>query len=331
VTDSSYGDGVVLSVGSINADVEMRVAQPPRLGLTHLGSDLLRTSGGKGANVAVLVARVGVGARLFGCVGDDDLARQALAGPRAAGVGLSAVRVTDGPTGFAVILVVPDGKKTIVLAPGANDAFSEQDSAVLVAAVHQAGERGVLVADLEVAPEPIRAALVTARTARLPTVLDPSPPDRLPEDMLRLIDHITPNASEAGELTGVQVRSADDAALAAQRLRQRGPGTAYVKLRGGGCVVSSRDGIGTVCPPPGIQVVDTTGAGDAFAGALAAAVLRGRSPIEAAMSGVAAAACAVRGYGAQASYPTSAELAAMIELVRDATLRQRVDHERSRH
>jgi ribokinase len=324
VVDDAHGaaaksNGVVLSVGSINADFEVRVAEPPRLGLAQLGSDLLRASGGKGANVAVLAARLGVGVRLFGCVGDDDLAGQALAGPRAAGVDLSAVRVTGGATGLAMILVGPDGHKVMVLAPGANDTFSEQDSTVLAAALHRSGERGALVADLEIPPQPIRTALVAARESHVPTVLDPSPPGRLPEDMLPLVDHITPNAREASEITGVEVRSAADAALAAHRLRERGAGTAYVKLPHGGCVVASADGTERVRAPDGIQVVDTTGAGDAFAGALAAAVLQGRPPVEAAMVAVAAAACAVGGYGAQASYPTPAELAAMTERVHDAS------------
>jgi ribokinase len=336
VVDNAHGDGaksngVVLSVGSINADFEVRVAEPPRLGLAQLGSDLLRTSGGKGANVAVLAAQLGVDVRLFGCVGDDDLDRQALAGPRAAGVDLSAVRLAGGATGFAMILVGPDGNKIIVVAPGANDAFSEQDSAVLVTAVHEAGERGVLVADLEVPPESIRPALVAARAAHVPTVLDPSPPGRLPKDMLPLVNHVTPNASEASEITSVEVRSAEDAAVAARRLRECGAGTAYVKLSAGGCVVASADSIQTVYAPDGIRVVDTTGAGDAFAGALAVAVLRGLPPVEAAMVAVAAASCAVSGYGAQASYPTRDELAAMTERVRDASRRQRGDHERSRH
>lgn len=321
MADSAQGDGVVLAVGSINADFEARVAEPPRLGSTFLGFDLLRTSGGKGANVAVLTARLGARVRLFGCVGDDDLARQALAGPRAAGTDLSAVRVTDGATGLAMIVVGPDGNKIIVVAPEANDAFSEHDSAALVTAVHQTDDPAVLVADLEVRPESIRPALAAARTAHVPTVLDPAPAGRLPSDMLPLVDHVTPNANEASEVTGVEVRSADDAARAAQRLRQYGAGTAYVRMSDGHCVIASADGIETICPPDGIQVVDTTGAGDAFTGALAVALLQGLPPVDAAIVGVAAASCAVGGYGAQESYPTRAELTAMITRVRDASHR----------
>jgi ribokinase len=320
VADSAQGDGVVLSVGSINADFEARVAESPRLGSTFLGFDLLRTSGGKGANVAVLTARLGARVRLFGCVGDDDLARQALAGPRAAGADLSAVRVTDGATGLAMIVVGPDGNKIIVVVPEANDAFSEQDGAALVTAVHQT-DPAVLVADLEVRPESIRPALAAAQTAHVPTVLDPAPAGRLPSDMLPLIDHVTPNANEASEITGVEVRSADDAARAAQRLRQYGAGTAYVRMSDGHCVIASADSIETICPPDGIQAVDTTGAGDAFTGALAVTLLQGLPPVDAAIVGVAAASCAVGGYGAQESYPTRAELTAMITRVRDASHR----------
>jgi ribokinase len=327
MTDSAPGGGVLLAVGSINADFEVRVAEPLRLGSSYLGSDLLRASGGKGANVAVLATRLGAGVRLFGCVGDDDLARQALAGPRAAGVDLSAVRVAGGSTGFAAVLVGPDGNKIIVVAAGANNAFSDQDSAALVTAVHRAGEPAVLVADLEVPPESVRPALVAARAAHVCTVLDPAPAGRLPKDMLSLVDHVTPNANEASEITGVEVRTADDGALAAQWLRHHGAGTAYIRMSDGRCVVASADGTRTVRPPDGIRVVDTTGAGDAFTAALAVAVLPGLPPVEAAMHGVAAAACAVGGYGAQPSYPTRAELAAMIERVREAAGRQRSDRE----
>lgn len=323
MTGSTADDRVVLAVGSINADFELRVPQPPRPGRTQLGADLLRTSGGKAANVAVLAARLGVPARLFGRVGDDDLAGQALAGPRAAGVDLAGVRVAAGPTALSMIQVPPDGDKIIVLAPGANDALTEADAAALVAAVRAGAGHAVLVADLEVPPTSIRPALVAARQAGVPTVLDPSPADRLPADLLPLIDHVTPNASEAGQLTGVPVRSVDDAAAAAHRLRERGAGAAYVRLSGGGCVVADASGTHAVTAPGDVRVVDATGAGDAFTGALGVAVLHRLPPPAAATIAVAAAACAVGGYGSQESYPTRAALAAMAMRVRRASTRER--------
>jgi ribokinase len=318
VTDSADDVGILLVVGTINADIEVRTSEPPRLGSTHLGFSLLRASGGKGANVAVLAARQGVRARLFGCVGDDDLAAQALAGPREAGVDLSAVRVVRGPTGFATILVAPDGNKIIVMAPGANDSFGEPDSVAVAMALRRLAMRAALVADLEVAPEAVPAVLRAARAAGVPTVLDPAPPSRLDPDALLLVDHVTPNAAETTELTGIDVRSTADAARAATRLRDLGAGAAYVRTSDGCCVVASAGGVKTVRPPAEVRVVDTTGAGDAFTGALAVAVLRGLPPAEAAMVGVAAASCAVGGYGSQASYPTAAQLDAMTRRVRDA-------------
>ncbi|NJC71206.1 ribokinase [Planosporangium thailandense] len=316
-------DGTVLAVGSINADFEMRVPQPPRPGRTHLGTDLLRTSGGKAANVAVLAARLGVHARLFGCVGDDDLAGQALAGPRAASVDVTGVQVAAGPTALSTIVVPPDGDKIIVLVPGANDAPAEPGAARLVAAVRETGAPRVLVADLEVAAGWIRPALAAARQAGVPTVLDPSPADRLTDDLLPLVDHVTPNADEAGQLTGVAVRSADDAAVAAARLRERGVGAAYVRMSHGGCVVADATGTRVVTAPDDIPVVDATGAGDAFTGALGVAVLHGLPPPAAAMIAVAASSCAVGGYGSQESYPTRAALAAMARRVRRASARER--------
>jgi ribokinase len=143
--------------------------------------------------------------------------------------------------------------------------------------------------------------------------------------MLPLVDHVTPNAGEASEITGIEVRSADDAARAGRWLCECGAGTAYVRMPDGRCIVVSADGTRTVRPPDGITVVDTTGAGDAFTAALAVAVLRGLPPAEAAMVGVAAASCAVGGYGAQPSYPTDAELTAMIERVQDASRHQHSD------
>jgi ribokinase len=113
---------LILSAGSINADFEVRVDARPEPAKTSLARDLLAASGGKAANVAVIARRLGVPARLVGCVGDDERADQALAGPVASGVDATGVRRTGAPTAVSTITVTPDGEKTIVLAPGANDA-----------------------------------------------------------------------------------------------------------------------------------------------------------------------------------------------------------------
>jgi ribokinase len=304
----------VVSLGSINADFLVRVPQPPDGPGAVPGDALLRTSGGKAGNVAVLAARVGVPARLLGCVGDDDLAEQALRGPEAARVNLRGVRRRRGLTGYSSILVPPSGAKTIVLVPNVNDAWAE-DAERVAAEVDAAPDRSVVVADLEVPVALVLAALQVARERGLPTVLDPAPPDRVTDELLALTDHLTPDHTEAQQLTGEDATEPAGAARAAAQLRKRGARAVHVKLPGGGCVTATADDVTLVEAPSDVTVVDATGAGDAFAGGLAVALVQGRPAVEAARSAVAASTCAVGIYGSQESYPDAATLAAMLERV----------------
>jgi ribokinase len=310
--------GCLISIGSVNADFQMRVSAA--LSGTELARDFVRASGGKAANVAVLGRRLGMGARLVGCVGQDDLAQQALAGPRAIGVDLSGVRSASTHTGTSIILVRPDGDKTIVLALGANDAWSEHAGEV-AETVSDAEPDSIVVVDLEVAVEVADAAIASARRTGLEVVLDPAPADRATPERLARIDHLTPNHREAEELSGIAVDSPDAALQAARALRDRGVANAYVKLAAGGCAVASAQGeTALIRSPDDLNVVDTTGAGDAFAGALAWALLEGWPPTEAAVAAVAASSCATTAYGSQASYPSIEALMAMAERVRRANL-----------
>lgn len=299
--------GAILSVGSINADFQVRVPEAPGGAGTLLASHLLRTSGGKGANVAVLAHRLGVEARLYGAVGDDDLAEQALAGPRREGLELRWVRRVAEPTAFSSIAVAPDGDKGIVLALGANDAWGRHAEA-LAAEVGDAPTGSVLVVDLEIAGACVQAAVEAARRAGFDVVLDPAPPHRLPDGVLAQVDHVTPDHLEARALTGIDTDSVEGAFRAAVELRRRGAGAAYVKLETGGCAVAWPGGTWLVEGPADLRPVDTTGAGDAFAGALACSLLRGADPVDAAATAVAAANCAVLTYGSQESYPRPSEL-----------------------
>lgn len=296
---------MIVSLGSINADFVVRAAAPPSGPGAQLVDDLLRTSGGKAANVAVLVAGLGAPATLLGAVGDDDLADQALAGPRAAGVDLTGIRRCAGATGYSSVVVPPDGAKAIFLALGANDAWAGAEADV-AASVEGSGAR-VVVVDLEVPPSIVRAALEAARRAGAVTVVDPAPPDRCDDEVLALADHVTPDHTEATEITGIDADDEGGALAAADALRARGAVTAYVKLRDGGCAVAGPDGR-FVVDPPEVEVVDATGAGDAFAAGLAWALWRGRSGEAAARVAVAAASVAVGRYGSQESYPTLAQL-----------------------
>lgn len=303
--------GEVLCLGEINADFQLRVPRRPDGSANMPGSDFARHGGGRAANVAFFCARQGLAARLFGHVGDDDLAHQALAPLRDAGVDLAGMRAVAGcPTGVSLISVPPDGSKSSVAALNANDApWSCEDHARLEAALAEAPPHSVLVADAGLQPAVLERALARAGACGLRVVLDPSPAERITDALLARANIVVPNAAEASALTGIACSGPEEAAQVVQLLRARGAAAACVKLPGGGCFYA--DAAHAVhITAPGTQVVDTTGAGDAFAGALAAALASGRPQLQAVAMAVAASWIAVRGYGAQASYPDAPELEA---------------------
>ena len=296
--------GIILSLGSINADFQVRVDQPPGSTTTMLGHHFRRLSGGKAANVAYLARRLGVPATLLARVGNDELREQALQPLREMGVDLSFVRAVDGAsTGVSMIAVPPDGKKTIILAPNANDAWEERDGNEMERAIREAPAGSVLVADYEVAPFIVERAIRAARERGFPVVLDPSPTDRVEARLLAQVDYLLPDASETEGLTGITPDSPESAARAARQLLEKGAKTVLVKLEGGGCLAMSRE-VTLHVPSVPVEVVDTTGAGDAFAGALAVAVLEKRPLPEVACFAAAASLATATGYGSQPAYPS---------------------------
>ena len=306
---------LILSVGSINVDFLFSVERSLCPGETLLAQGFLRTSGGKAPNRAVQACRLGASARLLGCVGDDELAQFALAGPAAAGVDIAAVAVT-GPTGVSAILVEESGEKSIVLAANANDAWPSDYSTRVAEAMTSPPSRSVLACDFEVTPGAPGDAIRAAAQRGLTVVVDPSPADRADPQLWADVDHVTPNAKEAAGLTEMTVDSATTAAGAGRKLVQQGVGVAYVKLPNGGCVVVQADGADLLYDAPEVQEVDATGAGDSFAGALAVALAEGRSPADAALWAVAAASCSVRQRGSQESYAGRDEVEQLVSQVR---------------
>jgi ribokinase len=301
-------DASLIALGSINLDLQVRGERWPEPGETMLVGELLRVGGGKAANRAVLARRLGARARLIGRVGEDDFAGEALAGPRAEGVDVSAVLRSSGATGLAMIVVRPDGEKTILLAPNANEQWEAQDVARAAAAVSAASEGSVLTIDLEVPAEILMGAARAGRGRGFKIVLDPSPGDRMVDELYELVDVLTPNPVEAQRLTGVTVKDVRGARRAGEALRERGARAACVKLPDGGCVVVSEEVCETIAAVEVARVVDKTGAGDAFAGALAVGLLEGATLVAAARMAVAAASLAVTEYGSQAGYPDRGRL-----------------------
>jgi ribokinase len=299
---------VLLSLGSINADFEVRVDQTLAEGLTLMAHDFARVGGGKAANVALLAHKLGHQVVLIGRVGDDDLREQALAPLRRAGIDLRHVSTASRTaTAVSMITVPPDGKKSIVLAPNANDRWDEAAVRDAVSAIATAPEQSVLVVDYEVPADVVKAATEAASSRGLRIVLDPSSADRVEVDVLACVFAIAPNAKEAEQLTGIEVDGSDTARRAASCLADKGIELVCIKMADGGCVLA-HDGQVTLVPAPDVEVVDSTGAGDAFTGGLAVALLENRDLVEAVCLAVAASGLAVTAYRSQEAYPDRQKL-----------------------
>jgi ribokinase len=295
----------VVVVGGVNTDYLVKGERLPARGETLQGEVFQAGPGGKGANQAVAVARLGCRVGLIARVGEDDRGEAILRQLAAEGVDVAHVhRDHNAPTGVALILVDRSGEKQIFTALGANRRLTEAD---IDAAKDTIVSAKVLLAQLEVPVPTVALALRQARAAGVRTVLDPAPAVPLSEDILRLVDVIRPNASEAETLTGIPVQDRGSAAAAARILLSRGVGAVVVQAGNAGDLLLTSDEeqfMGRLA----VESVDATGAGDAFAAALATSLAEERPLAEAAALGSAAAALATTKLGAQAGLPRRTEL-----------------------
>jgi ribokinase len=261
---------LVLVAGSVNQDIVLRVNSLPAPGETVLARSRSTYPGGKGANQAVAAARAGAAVAFLGCVGHDDAGAAAAANLRAAGVDTRALRRIDGaPTGAAYVAVTDDGENSIVVAPGANAQCGPEQ---VDAAADLVRGAALVVTQLEIALETVARLLQMARRAGVPVLLNAAPAIDVPRDLLRAVEILVVNEREANALVPDPV--ADDL-LRTKRLTELGPSSAVLTLGARGAVWRTKDRAGMV-PAPTVDVVDSTGAGDAFVGALAAAVVGGR-------------------------------------------------------
>ena len=288
----------VVVVGSANVDLVAYVDRAPEAGETVLGSRFVVNMGGKGANQAVMAARLGADVAFVGCVGDDPYGREirdALAGE---GIDVDAVAVVPGSSGVAPIWVDRHGTNRIVVVPGANAALTADRAAAAVTAA-VTGDATVVVGQLEVPPEATAAAFAAARARGATTVLNPAPALPVGDELLSRCDWVIPNEPEFGRLTGSD--PADDDAVAAYAARL--PAGVVVTRGAAGAVVCAGPGAAPVrVAAPAVEAVDTTGAGDAFVGAFAVALARGDHPVTAATLACRCAALSVTHPGTQDSY-----------------------------
>jgi ribokinase len=301
-------DGVLV-VGSITADVTAFSKRLPKRGETVLGDDFTLFLGGKGANQAVAAARSGAPTWMVGCVGEDPFRDIVLDGLTGHGVRTGEIRTVPDRTGVAHIRVDATGENDIVITPLANYALTPRMVDESIAAT--AGEVGVLLLQLEVRAQVTCHAAEAGAAAGLTVVLDPAPAQPLPPQVWRHVAVVTPNESEAAALTGIEVSDVESARAAGRWFVDRGVRHALVTLGGGGAVhVTGRTSRHFPAFP--VTPVDTTAAGDAFTGALGAALAAGRDIEAAVRHGMAAGALATTRPGASPSLPSGAEVAALL-------------------
>ena len=298
----------VVVCGSLNMDVVVESGRRPQAGETLLGAKVSFLPGGKGLNQAIAAARLGASTAMMGAIGHDafgNTLRGFLADNDVDSSGVRTLR--QHATGLALIQVA-EGDNAITVASGANHHFT---SAMVRG---RARNDEVWVAQFETPVETTQALMMQARHAGARTVLNMAPFVPHPTKMLKCIDVAVLNEIELAQATGVALRATSSRRAiveACERLRQRGPRAVIATLGPRGAVVVTKEGQTTV-PGLAANVVDTTGAGDCFVGALAAKLAEGANPAEAARYACAAAACSVETLGAAPSMPSAKDVAARL-------------------
>ena len=292
-------------VGGTNTDFVAKASRLPRQGEAFSGEAFLEAPGGKGANQAVAAARLGSRVMLVSAVGNDRRGRT-LVGQ----LDRESVRTTyvlekpRGDTGAAVIHVDKAGDRQMLAVLGANRLLTAAD---VERACGRVGRARVVLAQLEVPVEAVAAAFTWARSVGAKTILDPAPAMSVQSSLLALVDVIKPNMDEAKALTGLAVRDRATARRAAQTLLDRGVGAVAIQAGTEGTVLMWKEGEHFL-PRVSVESVDVTGAGDAFAGTLAACLAREKPLVEAATWANAAAAITTTKLGAQTAMPKEPEL-----------------------
>lgn len=297
--------GNLVVLGSINADHILNLESFPAPGETVTGNHYQVAFGGKGANQAVAAGRSGANIAFIACTGDDDTGERVRKQLASDNIDIAPVSVVaEESTGVALIFVNAEGENVIGIHAGANAALTTERVEAQRAII--AGAEALLM-QLESPVESVLAAAKIAHENHTTVVLNPAPARVLSDELLALVDIITPNETEAEKLTGIRVENDDDAARAARALHDKGIGTVIITLGSRG-VWASVNGEGRRVPGFKVKAIDTIAAGDTFNGALVTALLEGKIMDDAIRFAHAAAAIAVTRKGAQPSVPWRKEI-----------------------
>jgi ribokinase len=301
----------VLVVGSINLDLVASAPRIPVPGETLIGQSFQTFFGGKGANQAVAVARLGHPVSIIGKVGDDDIGKRLIQGLKSAGVRTSAVGMAKRTSsGVALIATDQTGQNCIIVIPGANGKVAPSDLRKYSSLIASAG---IILTQLETPLETVDVLLHMTMRHDVPVVLDPAPARELPNEMLRNVAWLTPNETEAallcGESSGALSRKEQEYA---ETLLARGPANVIIKMGERGAFLATQGGVREFMPAFRVQAIDSTAAGDAFNGGFAVALMQGKQPLDAMRFASAVSAVSVTRQGAQPSMPSAREVAGFL-------------------
>jgi len=292
-------------VGSSNMDLVVKSKRIPAVGETILGGDFIMVPGGKGANQAVAAAKLGAEVYFIAKLGNDIFAEQSLNNFKKEKVNTQhVIQTSEAPSGVALIMVDDEGNNLIVVAPGANQTLLPAD---VKEAESDIASCGAVVAQLEVPLETIEFAAKMANDLKVPFVLDPAPARELGPELLRMVDVLTPNETEAQILTGIEVTDEESARAAAGNLLERDIKAVIITLGDKGFLLADNEETRYV-PAQKVDAVDSTAAGDAFTGSLAVGIAENKAILDAALFANYVAALSVTKMGAQSSMPTLGEV-----------------------
>lgn len=300
-------------VGSLNMDYSVMLDKRPVAGETILANDVLITSGGKGANQAYAAGRIGGNVQMIGRVGDDingEIIKKALKEQSVNTEGIGTDK--ENTTGIAIIVLDSQAQNSIIVCPGANRSVKEDE---ILEALDRLENLKIVMLQLEIPIECVTRTIAYAKEHNIAAFLDPAPvpPQGLPESTYEMLDYISPNAIEAEMLSGIKVTDEESARKAADFFLKKGVKNVIVKMGGQG--VYATDGEREILVPAiEIPVVDTTAAGDTFAGAFCTRLEKGDSFFDAVRYANYASGLSVNRKGAQKSMPSAKEIEEFIRL-----------------
>lgn len=295
----------IVIIGSTNMDMVVKAPHIPAPGETVLGGAFLMNPGGKGANQAVAVARLGGKANFISKIGTDIFGKQSLQLLEEEGIDTTGLLSdNDNPSGIALITVDQSGENSIVVASGANAHLTAGD---VESSLKNFPEAEIFLLQLEIPMETVKFAAQYASSHGIRFILNPAPANSLVAGLFKMIDIITPNAKEAEMLTGITITDNDSARKAAESLHEQGVKNVVITMGKSGAVLLEEGKFYTI-PAPSVEAVDTTAAGDVFNGALSVAIAEGKDLEQAVRFACQAASVTVTKMGAQSSIPYRNEL-----------------------